>query len=163
MIRQNLSCANSKINGCQGNVSQRGNILCETCTENRKNLAQSKRDYEVDQLMAKYIQTEQELSKYKTLYEQLLVQCEKEKSILNEQLTKMKLNEIKNSQVSLDNEKLIIDNKQLELLNQSLTKQIEELSKTSRPKQPIPPQTARNPYSKIPELIKRTSISSKNI
>ena len=156
MIRQNLLCSNSKINGCEGTVTQRGTILCETCTENRKNISLNKREYDIEQLTNKYLQSEQELSKYKTLYEQLLIQSEKDTN-------KIRLSELRNSQLSIDNEKLIIDNQALEVLNKNLNSQLEvltkqngELSKTTKQ---IIPQTARGSrpsiISKIPEL-KRT-------
>ena len=35
-------CANSKINGCDRFVTQRGNILCEICMEKRKNIMKKK-------------------------------------------------------------------------------------------------------------------------
>jgi hypothetical protein len=156
MIRQNLLCSNSKINGCEGTVSQRGTILCETCTENRKNMSLNKREYDIDQLTNKYLQSEQELSKYKTLYEQLLLQCEKDTN-------KIRLSELRNSQMSIDNEKLIIDNQALEVINKNLNSQLELLTKQNA-KQSIP-QTARGNrpsiISKIPEL-KRTTTDHKH-
>jgi hypothetical protein len=156
MIRQNLLCSNSKINGCEGTITQRGTILCETCTENRKNISLNKREYDIDQLTKKYLQCEQELSKYKTLYEQVLLQSEKD-------MNKIRLSELRNSQISIDNEKLIIDNQALEVLNKNLNSQLELLTKQNT-KQTIP-QTARGNrpsiISKIPEL-KRTITDHKH-
>jgi predicted nuclease with TOPRIM domain len=143
MSRQNLLCANSKLNGCQGFVTQRGNILCENCTETRKNMAQNRREYEFDELVIRNRETEQELLQYKEQVKNIkenLSQLEKENSLLNEHISKLidekkrmekdyGINEINRSQLALDNEKLIIDNKQLTILNESLTMQNEVLSK----------------------------------
>jgi hypothetical protein len=182
MNRQNVPCANLKLNNCQGFVTQRGNILCETCTETRKNNSQNKREFDFDSLMIKYREIHSELSKYKSEIEEL----KKSKNTLNERLTILvgdkkntEIIQLNNSQLVLDNEKLSLDNSQLKILNENLIKQNELLSNQitkfskipetksleqppqqslEQPKQtPRPtPQTTRNRgltiVSKIPQL-----------
>ena len=173
MNRQNVPCANLKLNNCQSFVTQRGNILCETCTETRKNNSQNKREYDFDSLMIKYREIQFEISKYKSEIEEL----KKSENTLNERLTILvgdkkntEIIQLNNSQLVLDNEKLSLDNSQLKILNENLTKQNELLSnqitkfskipetKSLQPKQThrTPPQTTRNRaltiVSKIPQL-----------
>jgi hypothetical protein len=152
MNRQNLPCANLKINGCTGLVNQRGNILCETCTETRKTAIQNKREFDFDALMVKYRELDSELSKCK-------LDLENSEVSRNTLLEEKKRAELNNSQLQLDNEKLSIDNQQLKILNESLkaqndllTKQIGKTTETV----PSAPQTARTRgltvFSKIPGL-----------
>jgi CRISPR/Cas system CMR subunit Cmr4 (Cas7 group RAMP superfamily) len=177
MNRQNVPCANLKLNNCQGFVTQRGNILCETCTETRKNNTQNKREFDFDSLMIKYREIESELSKYKSEIEEL----KQSKNTLTERVTILlgdkkntEIIQLNNSQLILDNEKLSLDNGQLKILNENLSKQnellsnqITKFSKMPETQQPEaqttrvlqvhqPPQTARNRgltiFSKIPEL-----------
>jgi predicted nuclease with TOPRIM domain len=173
-------CANSKINGCDKFVTQRGNILCEICMEKRKNICQNRREFDFDELMIKYRDVKDsldmckvEISNLQTVIERL----EKEKINLNESLTKLleeknsiELREIKLSQIELDNEKLIIDNKQMKINNENLILQNEILTKQNeefiekinnekinneKKKTVTVPQTARNRIgSRIPELRK---------
>jgi len=131
MNRQNVPCANLKLNNCQSFVTQRGNILCETCTETRKNNCQNKREFDFDSLMIKYREIHSELSKYKLEIEEL----KQSKNTLDERLTILlgdkkntEIIQLNNSQLVLDNEKLSLDNSQLKILNESLTKQNELLS-----------------------------------
>jgi len=131
MNRQNVPCANLKLNNCQGFVTQRGNILCETCTETRKNNTQNKREFDFDSLMIKYREIESELTKYKSEIEEL----KQSKNTLNERVTILlgdkkntEIIQLNNSQLILDNEKLSLDNSQLKILNENLTKQNELLS-----------------------------------
>ena len=180
MNRQNVPCANLKLNNCQSFVTQRGNILCETCTETRKNNCQNKKEFDFDSLMIKYREILSELSKYKSEIEEL----KQSKNTLNERLTILlgdkkntEIIQLNNSQLVLDNEKLSLDNSQLKILNESLTKQNELLSNqitkfskipdTQPPQQPLQqplqfkqtpraPQNTRNRgltiVSKIPGL-----------
>ena len=171
-------CANSKINGCDRFVTQRGNILCEICMEKRKNICQNRREFDFDELMIKYRDVKDSLDMSKVEISNLqsvIEKLEKEKINLNESLTKLleeknsiELREIKLSQIELDNEKLIIDNKQIKINNENLishneilTKQNEEFSKiidtinNEKKKTVTVPQTARNRIgSRIPELRK---------
>jgi DNA-binding protein YbaB len=177
MNRQNVPCANLKLNNCQGFVTQRGNILCETCTETRKNNCQNRREFDFDSLMIKYREIQSELSKYKSEIEEL----KQSKNTLDERVTILlgdkkntEIIQLNNSQLVLDNEKLSLDNSQIKILNENLTKQNELLSNQitkfskipeTQPLQPQPvqckqtprpPQTTRNRgltiVSKIPEL-----------
>lgn len=175
MNRQNVPCANLKLNNCQSFVTQRGNILCETCTETRKNNSQNKREYDFDSLMIKYREILCELSKYKSEIEEL----KQSKDTLNERVTILlgdkkntEIIQLNNSQLILDNEKLSLDNRQLKILNESLTKQnnllsnqitnfskipeTQSLQSLPTKKTPRPPQTTRTRgltiFSKIPEL-----------
>lgn len=175
MNRQNVPCANLKLNNCQGFVTQKGNILCETCTETRKNNAQNRKEFDFDSLMIKYREIVSDISKYKSEIQDLK-QC---KNTLNERITILlsdkkntEIIQLNNSQLILDNEKLSLDNAQLKTLNESLKKQNELLSKQianfskipepkqpqqSQTPQPTPrPQTTRNRgltiFSKIPGL-----------
>ena len=181
MNRQNVPCANLKLNNCQGFVTQRGNILCETCTETRKNNCQNRKEFDFDSLMIKYREIQSDLSKYKSEIEEL----KQSKNTLNERVTILlgdkkntEIIQLNNSQLLLDNEKLSLDNSQLKILNENLTKQNELLSnqitkfskipetqpqsqpQSQQPVQskqtPRPPQTTRNRaltiVSKIPEL-----------
>jgi predicted nuclease with TOPRIM domain len=177
MNRQNV-CANFKVTGCQELVTQRGNILCEKCRIVRKNITHNKREYEFDELMIKYKETDIELYNFKNDVEKLneyIKQLEKDKCVLNERVNilideknKKEFSDLNNSQIELDNEKLILDNTQLKILNQSLIEQNEVLTKQnlelSKKIESINiqnrnvPQTARNrstTVSKIPELKKK--------
>ena len=131
MNRQNVPCANLKLNNCQGFVTQRGNILCETCTETRKNNCQNRKEFDFDSLMIKYREIQSDLSKYKSEIEEL----KQSKNTLNERVTILlsdkkntEIIQLNNSQLLLDNEKLSLDNSQLKILNENLTKQNELLS-----------------------------------
>lgn len=166
MNRQN-PCANSKLNGCEGFVTQRGNILCETCTETRKNMAQNRREYDFDELLIKHRETEQELSKSRSELakaQDSLVQVEKEKSLLEERVGNLigekrrmekdrGFSDINRSQAEIDNEKLVIDNNQLKILNESLTAQNNVLVKENA-------EISKNIEILLNEKkIKRTSVS----
>ena len=166
MNRQNVPCANLKLNNCQGFVTQRGNILCETCTETRKNNCQNKREFDFDSLMIKYREIQSELSKYKSEIEEL----KQSKNTLNERVTILlgdkkntEIIQLNNSQLVLDNEKLSLDNSQLKILNENLTKQNELLSNQitkfskipeTQPHQP-PPQHSQPPVQP-PQQCKQT-------
>jgi len=54
-------CANNRVTGCQGIVSQRGNIFCDSCNEARKSMTKSRRDQDVDELVKKNADLEKEL------------------------------------------------------------------------------------------------------
>jgi hypothetical protein len=164
MIRQNLPCANSKINGCTSTVTQRGNILCEGCTEIRKNSSQNKKEYDFDQLMIKCKDTERELSFCKLEIEQArqaITQLEKDKITLIDDKRKSELNAFNYTQLSLDNQKLIFDNEQLskenshlKLVNETLSVQVHNQRKPQ-----VVPQTSRSiAGSRIPELKRNVSI-----
>lgn len=162
MNRQNVPCANLKLNNCQGIVTQRGNILCETCTETRKSNAQNKKEFDFDSLMIKYREIESQLSKYKCEIEELKQLKNSMTERINTLLEDKKTTEvvlINNSQLILDNEKLSIDNQQLKILIDSLRKQNELLSKRQDSQPPLEtkkyiPQTSRSrgltAFSKIP-------------
>lgn len=163
MNRQNVPCANLKLNGCQGLVSQRGNILCETCTETRKNNAQNKREFDFDALMIKYREIESELAKYKLEVEEL----KESKNTLTDRVTILladkKNSEIvtlHNSQLILDNEKLSLDNVQLKLSLENLSKQnellSEQITKLSKKQEP-PPLERKNSISQLNASAPQTS------
>jgi hypothetical protein len=159
MNRQNLPCANVKINGCTGLVNQKGNILCETCTETRKIAIHNKREFDFDALMIKYKELDSELSKYKLdLENSEICTCTLNEKI-NNLLEDKKRTELNSSQLALDNEKLSIDNQQLKILNESLKAQNDLLTKqisNSTESKNSAPQTARTRgqtvFSKIPGL-----------
>ena len=167
MNRQNVPCANLKLNGCQGLVTQRGNILCETCTETRKNNAQNKREFDFDALMIKYREIECEFSKYKSEVEEL----KQSKNTLIERVNNLLVDKknldiitLNNSQLVLDNEKLSLDNVQLKLSLENLSKQnellSEQISKLSKKQQP-PPLDRKNSTSVNPTPVNPTPQTSR--
>jgi predicted nuclease with TOPRIM domain len=164
-------CANSKLSGCEGFVTQKGHILCESCTENRKNMAQNRREHDFDELLIKNREIEQELLKTRSIEKTLqdtISRLEREKSLLEERIEKLidekrrmekdrGVHEINSSQVELDNEKLLIDNNQLKIANNSLTAQndllIKENAEISKNIETIlaEKKTRKASVSKIPE------------
>jgi hypothetical protein len=160
MNRQNVPCANLKLNGCQGLVTQRGNILCETCTETRKNNSQNKREFDFDSLMIKYRELESEIAKYKSEAEELK-DC---KNTLTERVNTLLLDKknseiitLNNSQLILDNEKLSLDNAQLKLSLENLSKQNELLSEQLSKKQPPLLERKNSISHTLPQTLPQTS------
>jgi len=158
MNRQNIPCANIKVNSCQGLVTHRGNILCENCTETRKNNTQNKREFDFDSLMIKYREIECELAKYKSEVEELKTSKNTITERVNILLVDKKNSEIvtlNNSQLILDNEKLSLDNAQLKLSLENLSKQNELLSeqivKLSKNQTPPPLERKNSTSITIPQ------------
>ena len=46
----NKPCMNLQTTGCQGVVSQRGNVLCELCLETRRSMLKTRKDNDIDEL-----------------------------------------------------------------------------------------------------------------
>jgi len=58
-------CANFNVTGCTGLISQRGNILCETCIQVLKTTSKNKRESDIHDLMVRNSELEQEIQKLK--------------------------------------------------------------------------------------------------
>jgi len=46
-------CSNSRVTGCNETISQRGNILCDTCLEVRKSRMKDRQGHDIDELLGK--------------------------------------------------------------------------------------------------------------
>lgn len=102
-------CANNKLSGCLGLVTQKGNIYCDGCLEEKKAQTKNRREHELDHLLTKNYELENELKK-KTIDQQLLSRLQQDNVAL------VKANSILEttiSQLKIDNEKLKLDNDRL--------------------------------------------------
>jgi methionine synthase II (cobalamin-independent) len=132
MSRQ-TPCANNRTTGCQGVVTQRGNVLCPDCIESRKQQLKTKRDSELDELAQKNAILEHELNLLKQQKEDKSVlisykeHTDKEMKFLSDKINSLQndidkyIQEKNDSQIhlhqcKLDNERLKLDNERLNVL-----------------------------------------------
>ena len=139
--RLSVPCAQSRISGCNGVVSQRGNVMCDACLEARKSLNRQKRDQTLEDLIKQNREIADELKRQKEINAQLtkelnsrppatLVidynsQLEKEHVQLQDMAKRLRLEieqhvrdkaeyEMTHQQLRLDQEKLLLEMKRLE-------------------------------------------------
>jgi chromosome segregation ATPase len=123
IVRQNI-CANSRTSvNCSGIVIQRGNILCDTCIENRKASSMSKRDADINFLTEKNKELEKELHEVKINLHELEYKNTETQNQL-EEITK-KYNKLKD----VDSDFLQLEIQRLTGIIDTLTSQVDTLTK----------------------------------
>lgn len=126
-------CANNRVTGCQGIVSQRGHIFCDACNEIRKNMTKSRRDQDIEDLVNKNAELENEIIRLRQLnhettvkYEDILknsdtasLKNEHDKN-MSEKQTQIDLLEMTKKVIEENQAKTITENKSLQKINQDL-------------------------------------------
>jgi chromosome segregation ATPase len=82
MTTKQSICINQRITGCQNIITQKGTIMCESCTEAKKN---RKKDNDTDNFSERYAKIEYDNSTYikeiENLKQQLQLQLDKNKNL----------------------------------------------------------------------------------
>ena len=170
-------CSNNKLTGCQGIISQRGNIICDACVEIRKNITKSRRDQDVDELVQKNIELEKELTCLYQQHNEILKNTSQTELELKSQLIKIqencdeklseqqlqiKLLEIKNKEAEDTSAKLLIDNNSL---RDELNKKLLELKKekNDNSKQVIYNAQMEKEKYRLSEILTKSRIDNQNL
>lgn len=129
MSRQ-IPCANIKVSGCQGIVSQRGNIFCDVCIEVRKTVTKSRRDQDVDDLLNKNAELEKQLINLRQL-------CHEETHKYNQALKNIEIIEedLSSQILRIENEyqqKIDEDKSQIKLLEAKKSEYEEKYTKIEK-------------------------------
>lgn len=158
MTTRNIPCSLSKLTGCQGFVSQRGNIMCDKCTELRKSLTRTKREQTLDDLLSRNKELEKTLqsckeqcnfvqkeleetkskleSKHENYFDDYNTQLEKENCRLTEIIFKLRT-EIENhvrdkAEYEMTHHQIKLDIEKLTIENERLDKTNKELVEQNR-------------------------------
>jgi len=139
----NKECMNLKINNCSGFVTEKGNVLCDSCLEEKKKISKIKREHDIEELVNKNLEMEKELFKLRELNNNL----DNDFRVINEK-----------------NEENIKRISELEAINKSLElrrKKIEINYKTLEEK--FSEKTAENKYLEYLETIEKENKEISNM
>jgi len=113
-------CSLSKTIGCQGTISQRGNIMCDKCMDDRKNISKIRRDQNIDDLFTQNKEVERELLRAREKYQTILKDLEDLKTSSDNKILSM-TGEIADLRTRLSTDHIADYNVQLEKENRRLS------------------------------------------